>query len=131
MFQDVRNKAKRYFLHLEFYMRRKEIIMKKENQLKKATIIARCTEDEKNQILKHANKVSKSESRYILDCAIAGTERKTDILKKVNVSLIELQEQMNQLSYLVRDNKENITEDVSEQLLNKIKLMEANLLCRF
>ena len=91
---------------------------------KKAVLIARCTESEKNQVHRQANKEGKSESKYILDCAIAGSERRTDKIKHMKTMQIELQEQINQLSYIVKDNKGLMDEKISKQLSENILKME-------
>ena len=103
---------------------------KKDHQLKKATIVARCTENEKKQILKQAKKSDKSDSRYVLDCAIAGTERRKDKVKQITTMCIEMQEQINQLSYIVMDKDKSIDENVARLLLDRIRMMEEIVKCQ-
>lgn len=70
---------------------------------KKSTIVARVTKEEKDKINKKAKALSKSESKYILDCCMAGLERKSDKQKKMIGVSVVLQEDVNQLRYLIQE----------------------------
>lgn len=104
--------------------------MDKSNKESKTEIlIARCTKQEKEQIIKKAKAEEKSESRYILDCCIAPTERKSDKLRKIFVQQIQMQEELNQLSYIVDDYEDKLPEDFTEDFRKLMKSIGEKMKC--
>ncbi len=72
---------------------------------KNCILSIRCSEDEKNLLLRSAEKRGKNISRYILDSALAGNERKSDKEKRRVVVMIENQMKCNDIyTYMESDN---------------------------
>lgn len=74
------------------------MIIRNSDQNKRNQIISiRCMETDKSAIENKAKKVGKTTSEYVLDCAIAGLERRKDRDRKRVVKMIEVTELMNQI----------------------------------
>lgn len=72
---------------------------------KNCILSIRCSEDEKNLLLRSAEKRGKNISKYILDSALADNERKSDKEKRRVVILIENQMKCNDIyTYMESDN---------------------------
>lgn len=67
----------------------------REKDKKNQTMIFRCSEGEKKLINKKAKEKGKRPSQYVLDCAMAGVERKKDIDKKKLYVMMENLEKRN------------------------------------
>lgn len=98
---------------------------------KECNLIARCNKDEKEKITRKAKALGKSESQYIIDCCIAGTERKTDRIKKIYISVVEIQENINQLLYVIDRYKESIPEEALNEIEDKVKQLGGSLQCQY
>lgn len=73
----------------------------REKDKKNQTMIFRCTESEKELINKKAKEKGKTPSQYVLDCAMAGAERKKDIdKKKLHVMMENLEKRNSFVKYL-------------------------------
>jgi len=95
----------------------------KQGKQKTEFISIRCTHVEKELIEKKAKRLEQSSSEYILDCAIAGTERKRNKDKKRAVKMIQNQEKINEIMRHL-ESKEELS--ASEQIIKK-KLGEIDL----
>ena len=71
---------------------------------KNCILSIRCSEDEKNLLLRSAEKRGKNISRYILDSALAGNERKSDKEKRRVVVMIENQMKCNDIYTYMESN---------------------------
>lgn len=94
--------------------------MRKDIETKDTTLIARCTESEKERIQRKAKSLNKSQSEYILDCCMAGTERKSDKLKKLLVREIKVTEELNQLHYLIEKYEEKLPKKFKDEINEEI-----------
>ncbi len=101
----------------------------KEN--KRCNLVARCTKQEKEKIVRKAKALGKSESKYIIDSCIAGTERKTDKLKKVIANGILIQEQINQVYYILDKYSSAIPDEMTAELRNQITKLGGIIKCQF
>ena len=98
---------------------------------KKENIVARCTKEEKDRISRKAKAVGKSESRYILDCCIAGTERKSDKFKKILIQQVQVTEEINQLRYIMEKNKAMISPDCYLEVVDQVNKIGGIAKCQF
>ncbi len=85
-------------------------------------ITARCLKKDKEIIIQKAKKQNKSVSEYMIDSALAGTERHRTKERKRTVILIKEQEQLNRL-------QECLDNDAPKQVLQEEikKLIEGSL----
>lgn len=96
--------------------------MKQGNQ-KTEFMSVRCTHKQKEVIEKRAKKIEKSLSEYMIDCAIAGTERKRNKDKKRAVKLIQKQEKINEIMRHLESKEElSASEQIIKKLLGEIDL---------
>lgn len=101
------------------------------NNKKEVCIIARCTEKEKEIIHRKAVNQLKSDSKYILDACMAGTERKTDKQRKQLKSGVEFVELANEYIDILVNCKTEISDTAFDNLYNKFKELEVKSLCLF
>lgn len=86
---------------------------------KDETITVRCTKSEREKLERAAQKKGKTLSRNLLDCGIAGLERKRDKDRKRAEMLVIRQQQLNEEYRKLLDNVED------EKMLEMLKpLME-------
>ena len=88
---------------------------------KDSIISIRCTEEEKNKISNKAIKKGKSVSKYIVDCAIAGLERKSSKEKKRVTSSVKQQQEFNDICDEIKNRTEPFT---PEEVMDIIKNFE-------
>lgn len=83
------------------------------SSLKKDKVITlRCSDKEREQLESKAKNLGKSVSSYVLDCSIAGLERKKDKDKKRIKQMIQITEICNQIYKRLKDSDADIPEDI-------------------
>lgn len=79
---------------------------------KDKVITIRCSENERKQIERKAENIGKSVSSYVLDCSMAGLERKKDKDKKRIKQMIQNTEICNQIHKKLKESEADIPEDI-------------------
>lgn len=84
-------------------------------------ISIRCSEEEKNRISNKAIKKGESVSRYMLDCAIAGLERKSPKEKKRVTRSVKQQQEFNDICDEIKNRTEPFTPEEVMDIIKKIE----------
>lgn len=92
----------------------------REKDKKNQTMIFRCSESEKELIHKKAKEKGKSDSQYLLDSAMAGTERRKDREKKKLHVIMEYLEIINKSEIYLKSESCD-SEKVKEMCLELIE----------
>ena len=103
--------------------------MSKNNKV--VCITARCTEKEKEIIHKKAQKRNKSDSQYIIDSCMAEGERNTELKKRILTNQIKIQENLNQMKYILEEYRNSVSTSVDEKMKIKIEEMEEMIYAYF
>lgn len=104
----------------------------KNKEKRTETIVARCTKKEKEQIVSKAKALGKSETQYIIDCCIAGTERKSDKIKKMHIQEVQVQEELNKLKYIIEEVAfDSIDEPYKQAIDQQMKKLGGKAKCQF
>lgn len=88
---------------------------------KNAVINVRCTEEDKKRIGNKANKKEVSVGTYVVDCAIAGLERKSSKEKKRVTKLVSQQQELNDMYADIKNRTEPFSPEEVMEIVKKIE----------
>lgn len=88
---------------------------------KNAVINVRYTEEDKKRIANKADKKEVSVGTYVVDCAIAGLERKSSKEKKRVTKLVSQQQELNDMYTDIQNRTEPFTPEEVMEIVEKIE----------
>ncbi|MCR5105477.1 MAG: hypothetical protein K6B68_13670 [Eubacterium sp.] len=100
-----------------------------ERQNKDKYLSVRCTDSEKEKIMKKAFKLGKKLPEYVVDSCLAPAERPSKRVKKALIKEVKVSNQINQIDAALKNYKLNMTKGNLKSLEMRIKELKEIILC--